>query len=166
MRMCAMGMCLPFLIAGPTFVNAQDIRCIPIALDLGISEIPGLVEAVYRPKGHLDVRCSNASSAPVALNVVVYDSMPQPHRLGKDRSRDHILLWLFSDEARTERIGETPEKGLKYTILLQSGDNGNIRFPLFPQLHLPKMLPAGDWSLPMTLKVQWKIEPSSSTSAL
>ena len=161
-----MGMCLPFLIAGPTFVSAQDIRCVPIALDLGISEIPGLVEAVYRPQGHLDVRCSNASPAAIVLNVVVYDSMPQPHRLGKDRSRDNILLWLFSDEARTKHIGETPENGLTYSIRLQPGDNGTIRFPLFPQLHLPKMLPAGDWSLPMTLRVQWKVEASSSPSIL
>lgn len=148
----------PLLAIMPSPANAQQIRCYPVAIELGINEIPGLFEAIYRPKGHLDVRCVNETTQRIALRVAVYDSMPQPHRLGKERSRDSILLWLYSDEARTAPIGTSPEKGLAFTIHLSAGQSGDIRFPVFPELHLPKVMPAGDFSHPMTLKVQWRID--------
>lgn len=166
MKIYAIALSLSFLIAAPKLVSAQGIRCTPAALELGISEIPGLVEAIYRPKGHLDVQCINGLSTPVILNVVVYDGMPQPHRLGKDRSRDHIFLWIFSNESRTVQVGDNAQNGLSNKIHLLAGERGGIRFPLFPELHLPKVLPSGDWSHPMTLKIQWKIERQFTSSVL
>lgn len=165
LKFIAITLGFSLLVATQSVARAQEIRCHLVALDLGIREIPGLLAATYRPKGYLDIRCFNETSHDVALKVAVFDSMPQPHRLGKERSRDNILLWLYSNEARTMPIGSTPEKGLSNSIHLSAGQSGDIRFPLFPELLLPKLMPAGDFSHPLTLQIQWRLESPVSTAA-